>query len=73
MVEIHFLGPIAKKPLQADIKNFDELKKLLSSDDELKKWLDNSAVAVNDVIIKDKDIKFNDGDIITLLPPVYGG
>ena len=73
MVEIQFLGPIEKEPIKLDIKNLQELSKFLKNDNSLKEWLNITAVAVNDVIVKDNNIKLKDGDIITLLPPVCGG
>jgi len=73
MVEVHFLGPIPKDPIKLDIKNLSELSSFLKKDPSLKEWLNISAVAVNDEIIKDKNFEFKDGDVITLLPPVCGG
>jgi len=73
MVTIEFLGPIGKAPMQLDINNLDQLSDILKSDDSLKDWLENSAVAVNDVLVKDKLTVLNDGDKVSLLPPVCGG
>ena len=73
MVTIEFLGPIGKAPMQLDIKNLDQLSDILKSDDSLKEWLQNSAVAVNDVLVKDKSTPLNDDDKVSLLPPVCGG
>lgn len=73
MVKIEFLGPIGKAPLEVDIKNLDELSDILKNDVQVSSWLESCAVAVNDTIIKDKNISLKDGDKVSLLPPVCGG
>ena len=73
MVTIEFLGPINKKPIQVDIQNLNELSEILKQDESLKSWLNNSAVAVNDTLVKDKNKTLKDGDKVSLLPPVCGG
>ena len=73
MVTIEFLGPIGKKPLSLDISNLNRLSDILKQDDNLSSWLRNSAVAINDMLVQDKNIEFKDGDKISLLPPVCGG
>ncbi len=73
MIIVEFLGPINKEPLSLEITNLNQLSVILKDDNSLQKWLENSAVAVNDCIIQDKDLVLNDGDKISLLPPVCGG
>ncbi len=73
MVTIEFLGPIGKAPLSVDISSLEELSDILKGDESLKVWLQNSAVAVNDVLVKDKSCTLKDGDKVSLLPPVCGG
>ena len=73
MVTIEFLGPIGKKPLGLDITNLNQLSEILKEDKDLTSWLENSAVALNDILIKDKNQELKDGDKISLLPPVCGG
>ncbi|ADG94282.1 thiamineS protein [Arcobacter nitrofigilis DSM 7299] len=73
MVTIEFLGPINKKPLTLDIKNLSELSMLLKDDQDMVKWLENCAVAVNDTMVSSKDVELNSGDKVSLLPPVCGG
>jgi len=73
MVRVEFLGPIEKKPIEVEVSSLKELKDLLNKDDELKKWLKISAVAVNDKLVTNSDVKLNDGDKIAILPPVCGG
>ena len=73
MVHVEFLGPIQKKPLELEAQTLKEVAEILNQDDELKEWLSNSAVAVNDMLVASLDIKLNDGDKISLLPPVCGG
>ncbi|MEA2049596.1 MAG: MoaD/ThiS family protein [Campylobacterota bacterium] len=73
MVTIEFLGPIGKSPLKVDIQNLNQLSDILKSDKDLEKWLLNSAVAVNDILVQDKSTPLKDGDKVSLLPPVCGG
>jgi len=73
VVTIEFLGPINKKPIQVDIQNLNQLSEILKQDESLKSWLNNSAVAINDTLVKDTNHILNDGDKISLLPPVCGG
>jgi len=73
MVRVEFLGPIQKEPLELDITNLNELAKVLQDSSELKEWLDNSAVAVNDTLVSSLDVDLKDGDKVSLLPPVCGG
>lgn len=73
MVKINFLGPINKDSLQLDIKNIYELKEELLKHEDLKEWLEISAIAVNDSFINSLDYELKDGDIISILPPVCGG
>ncbi len=73
MVTIDFLGPINKDSLQVDIKNLNELSEILKNDEMVSTWLETCAVAVNDAMISSKDIVLNDGDRVSLLPPVCGG
>jgi molybdopterin synthase sulfur carrier subunit len=73
MVTIEFLGPIGKKPLNLDISNLGELSEFLKQDESLSLWLKNSACAINDVLTDDKNAPLNDGDKVSLLPPVCGG
>lgn len=73
MVRIEFLGPIGKEPLELNISNLSELSEILKQDDSLSIWLKNSACAINDVLTNDKNAPLNDGDKVTMLPPVCGG
>ena len=73
MVRVEFLGPIKKESIELNIKSLKELANFMQKDEELKNWIDNCAVAVNDKIVKNIDIKLNDGDKISILPPVCGG
>ncbi|MBD3840753.1 MAG: MoaD/ThiS family protein [Campylobacterales bacterium] len=73
MVTVEFLGPIGKEPLNLEISNLKQLSEILQADASLQLWLENSAVAVNDTLVKGKNIELKDGDKISLLPPVCGG
>ena len=73
MVKVEFLGPINKESVEIDVKNLKELKEYLSNDEELKGWLENSAVAVNDKLVTSLDAELKDGDRVAVLPPVCGG
>ncbi|WP_345979801.1 MoaD/ThiS family protein [Sulfurimonas sp. HSL3-2] len=73
MVHVEFLGPIQKEPLELEAQTLKEVADILNQDDELKEWLSNSAVAINDMLVSSLEIKLNDGDKISLLPPVCGG
>ena len=73
MVKVEFLGPIGVKPMELDVKNLSQLKDILSQNDEISKWLELCAVAINDEIASDINTKLNDGDRICILPPVCGG
>ena len=73
MVTVEFLGPIGKEPLKLDISNLNQLSDILKEDSSLSSWLENSAVAVNDMLIQYKNTELKDGDKISLLPPVCGG
>ena len=73
MVKVEFLGPIGKSPIELKASNLEELSNILQKDKDLQNWLDKCAVAINDIIIKDKNQKLNDGDKVSLLPPVCGG
>lgn len=73
MVIVKFLGPINKEQLQVSISNLNELSEILKQDEELVKWLDISAIAINDVLVDNVNYSLNSGDIISILPPVCGG
>jgi molybdopterin synthase sulfur carrier subunit len=70
---VEFLGPIGIAPKELDVSSLEELSNILKKEEGLEKWLENSAVAINDVLVKDKTVALNDGDKVSLLPPVCGG
>ncbi|MDX9743633.1 MAG: MoaD/ThiS family protein [Arcobacteraceae bacterium] len=73
MVTIEFLGPIGIAPMSLEISSLEQLSDILKEDERLQNWLENSAVAINDILVKDKTITLKDGDKVSLLPPVCGG
>ena len=72
-IKVEFLGPIQKEPLELQITNLKQLAQILQEDKEMSEWLESSAVAVNDTLVSSLDVALNDGDKISLLPPVCGG
>jgi molybdopterin synthase sulfur carrier subunit len=73
MVIIDFLGPISRDSIELDIYNLKDLANFMDSNDELREWIDISAIAVNDKIVTNKDFVLKDGDRVSILPPVCGG
>ena len=73
MVKVEFLGPIGKDPVELNINSLEELADYMLKSDELKEWAENSAVAVNDTIVQDRNFQLKSGDVVTILPPVCGG
>ena len=73
MIKVEFLGPIGVDSLELDIKNLKELSIYMQKDENLKEWVDISAVAVNDTLINTLDYELKDGDRVSILPPVCGG
>lgn len=73
MVKVEFLGPINKEPIELEISNLSQLREILQKDENVKPWLETSAIAVNDKIVFSKNFKFENGDKIAILPPVCGG
>ena len=72
-VKVEFLGPINKSPIYIEINNLDQLSSILKENESLKEWLEISAVAVNDVLVSNRNIELKSGDKISILPPVCGG
>jgi molybdopterin converting factor small subunit len=70
-VTIKFLGPLSKEDKILEIKNGDELKKILQKEID-KEWLDSVAIAVNDKLVSNLE-NIKNGDVISILPPVCGG
>ena len=73
MIKVEFLGPIQKESLELEISNLNELAKILQEDAEVSDWLESCAVAVNDTLVSSLEVPLNDGDRVSLLPPVCGG
>lgn len=73
MIKVEFLGPIGLENGEFSASNLKELKEILSKDENLKKWLEISAVAINDKMVFDLDCELKDGDVVSILPPVCGG
>lgn len=73
MVKVEFLGPINKDCMNVEISSLNELSALLKDDSEVSSWLETCAVAINDTLVCSRDVSLNDGDKVSLLPPVCGG
>ncbi len=73
MVKVEFLGPIDKAPIEIEAKSLREVSQKLKEDLSLVDWLDKCAVAHNDTMVNSLDIALQDGDRISILPPVCGG
>ena len=73
MITIEFLGPIQKPSISIEAKSIREIAEVLKEDSDLVDWLENSAVAVNDSLVSSLDTVLEDGDRVSLLPPVCGG
>lgn len=73
MVTVEFLGPIGQKPFEMQASTLADVAQELQKNEALKAWLDSAAVAVNDVLTSDLNFVLNDGDKVSLLPPVCGG
>lgn len=50
-----------------------ELGEKLKDIEALTPWLANSAIALNDTLVGDKNTQLKDGDKVSILPPVCGG
>lgn len=72
-VKVEFLGPINKNPIYIEINNLTELSAILKENESLEEWLEISAVAVNDLLVGDRNIELKGGDKVSILPPVCGG
>jgi molybdopterin synthase sulfur carrier subunit len=73
MVKVEFLGPIAQEPLEIEAKTLQDVANRLQRIDAISAWLDKCAVAVNDEMTNDLMQVLNDGDRVSILPPVCGG
>ncbi|RAX58379.1 molybdopterin synthase sulfur carrier subunit [Helicobacter monodelphidis] len=72
-VKVEFLGPLQREPLELEVENLKELRRLLRRDDSLLDWLSECAVVINDEVVNSLDYPLVDGDIVMILPPVCGG
>jgi molybdopterin synthase sulfur carrier subunit len=73
LVKVEFLGPIGLEDMQIEAATLAELGVKLQEKEELKPWLANSAIAVNDTLVNDKNMTLKEGDKVSILPPVCGG
>ena len=73
MVKVEFLGPIGKAPMEMEAATLSDVSAKLKEDSTLTEWLDKCAVALNDTMVNDLSTVLNDGDKVSILPPVCGG
>ena len=73
MVKVEFLGPIGREPIEIEAKTLADVSTKLKEYDDLASWLDKCAVALNDTMVNDLDTILQDGDRVSILPPVCGG
>jgi len=73
MITVEFLGPIQKPILSMEASSLRDVADLLRQDEEMVQWIDSCAVAVNDTLVASLDTVLEDGDKVSLLPPVCGG
>jgi molybdopterin synthase sulfur carrier subunit len=73
MIKVEFLGPIQKAPIEVEAKSLEALSLILKAEPTMSEWLDTCAVAVNDTMVNDLSMKLEDGDRVSILPPVCGG
>lgn len=73
MVKVEFLGPIGKAPIEMEAATLADVSEALKKDENLTAWLDKCAVALNDTMVNDLSVALNDGDRVSILPPVCGG
>lgn len=73
MIKVEFLGPIGKDPIEIEAKTLAEVSAKLKEDERIVPWLAKCAVAVNDMMVSDLNMKLQEGDRVSILPPVCGG
>ncbi len=73
MVKVEFLGPIGKETIEIEAATLSDVAKRLKEESDLAEWLDKCAVAVNDTMVSDLATRLNEGDKVSILPPVCGG
>jgi len=73
MVIVEFLGPIGKAPIEMEAQTLAEVAAELKQDTAVSDWLSKCAVALNDTMVSDLNTRLQEGDKISILPPVCGG
>lgn len=73
MIKVEFLGPIGKETIEIEAATLSDVAKRLKEESDLAEWLDKCAVAVNDTMVSDLATRLNEGDKVSILPPVCGG
>ena len=73
MVKVEFLGPMAQEVIELEAKTLADVATQLQNMESVAPWLDKCAVAVNDQMTADLGMALQEGDKISILPPVCGG
>jgi molybdopterin synthase sulfur carrier subunit len=73
MISVEFLGPIGKPTMTMEASTLHDVAREIKKDPTMVQWIDNCAVAVNDRLVSSLDTLLNEGDKVSLLPPVCGG
>jgi len=73
MIKVEFLGPIGRDSIEMEASTLADVSTKLKEYSDLASWLDKCAVALNDTMVNDLSIALQDGDRVSILPPVCGG
>jgi len=73
MIKVEFLGPIGKEAIEIEATTLSDVAMRLKEESGVAAWLDKCAVAVNDTMVSDLTTPLNEGDKVSILPPVCGG
>ncbi len=73
MITVEFLGPIGKPAMTMEANTLHDVAREIKKDPSMAQWIDNCAVAVNDMLVGSLDTPLAQGDKVSLLPPVCGG
>ncbi|CAA6817309.1 MAG: Molybdenum cofactor biosynthesis protein MoaD [uncultured Sulfurovum sp.] len=73
MIKVEFLGPMAQEVIELEAHTLADVATQLQNIESVAPWLEKCAVAVNDEMTANLGMQLNDGDKVSILPPVCGG